>query len=136
MEQNETHITENLTRRQLVALPHLIKPGSLAAKARHAGVARATLYRWLEDDNFRKSLEQLREETLRFAQSEFQAMSYRATAVINEALDDDNLRVRLQAARIVMAEANGAHRDREVRRRLENLTDAVTLHNDPQWRPR
>ena len=69
MEQNETHITENLTRRQIAALPHLIKPGSLAAKAHHAGVARATLYHWL---------------------------------------DDDNLCVRLQAARVVMAESNSA----------------------------
>ncbi len=135
MNQYETKFGEDLTQRQLMALPHLLRRGSLTVQARHAGIARATLYRWLQDENFRECLERLRKETLRFAQSEFQAMSYKAAAVIDEALEDDNLRIRLQAARIAMAEAHNAQYDQTLERRFENLIDAVTLLNNPDWRP-
>ena len=76
MEQNGTTFG-GLSQKQATALPHLLKPGSLADQARNAGIGRTTLHRWLRDDNFRRSLEQLREDALRLAESELQAMSYR-----------------------------------------------------------
>ncbi len=125
--QNSAEFVENLTLRQVTALPHLLKPGSLAVQARHAGVHRNTLYRWLQDENFRECLEWLRKETMRFTQAQLQAMSYKAAAVIDDALDDDSARVRLDAARLVLTQAHNAHYGQELERRLENLTDAYNL---------
>ena len=135
MEQNGTHFAENLTQRQLTALPHLLRPGSLSVQARHAGVGRTTLYRWLQDENFRECLEWLRKETMRFTQAQLQAMSYKAAAALDDALDDDSVRVRLAAARLVLDQAYNAQRDHDLRRRVENLFDAFHILQDPSWRP-
>ena len=135
MEQNGTHFAENLTQRQLTALPHLLRPGSLSVQARHAGVGRTTLYRWLQDENFRECLEWLRKETMQFTQAQLQAMSYKAAAALDDALDDDSVRVRLAAARLVLDQACNAQRDHDLRRRVENHFDAFHILQDPSWRP-
>ena len=49
MMQKRTDFAENLTQRQITALPHLLRPGPITEQARNAGVSRNTLYRWLED---------------------------------------------------------------------------------------
>ena len=135
MEQNGTHFAEDLTQRQLTALPHLLRPGPLSVHARHAGVHRNTLYRWLQDRNFRECLEWLRKETMQYTQTHLQAMSYKAAAVLYDALDDDDTRVRLQAARLVLDQAHNAQRDQTLHSRVENLLDAVHILQDPSWRP-
>ena len=135
MEQNGTNFAENLTQRQLAALPHLLKPGSLSVQARQAGVGRTTLYRWLQDENFRECLEWLRKETLQYTRAHLQAMSYKAAAVLDDALDDDSVRVRLAAARFVLDQGYNAQRDHELRRRVEILVDAAHILQDPLWRP-
>ena len=128
--QNGAEFVENLTLRQVTALPHLLKPGSLAVQARHAGVHRNTLYRWLQDENFRECLEWLRKETMRFTQAQLQAMSYKAAAVIDDALDDDSVRVRIEAARLVLTQAHNAQYGQELERRVENLIDAYHLREE------
>ena len=130
MLQKRTDIIDNLTQRQVTALPHLLRPGPIAAQARNAGIARNTLYRWLEDPNFRECLERLREETLRFSQSEFQAITLKAVDAIEDALDSDDMSIRLQAARIVMNESRNAQYDQHVQRRLESLIDAHNLREN------
>lgn len=127
MLQKRTEIIDNLTKRQVTALPHLLRPGPITQQARNAGIARNTLYRWLEDPNFRECLERLREETLRFSQSEFQAITLKAVDAIEDALESDDIRVRLQAARIVMNESRNAQYDQHVQRRIERLVDAHNL---------
>ena len=113
-----------------MALPHLLRPGPITEQARNAGISRNTLYRWFEDENFRECLERLREETLRFSQSEFQAITLKAVEAINDALDSNDIRIRLQAARIVMQESRNAQYDQTMQRRVENLFDAFQLREE------
>ena len=127
MMQKRTDFTESLTQRQVLALPYLLRPGPITEQARNAGISRNTLYRWLEDENFRKCLERLREETLRFSQSEFQAITLMAVEAITDALESDDIRIRLQAARIVMQESRKAQYDQHMQRGIEKLYDAVHL---------
>ncbi len=127
MMQKRSDIIDNLTQRQVTALPHLLRPGPIAAQARNAGISRNTLYRWLEDPNFRECLERLREETLRFSQSEFQAITLKAVDAIEDALDSDDMSIRLRAARIVMNESRNAQYDQHLQRRIEKLIDAHNL---------
>ena len=130
MLQKRTDFAENLTQRQIVALPHLLRPSPITEQARNAGISRNTLYRWFEDENFRECLERLREETLRFSQSEFQAITLKAVEAINDALDSNDIRIRLQAARIVMQESRNAQYDQTMQRRVENLFDAFQLREE------
>ena len=130
MMQKRTDFIENLTQRQISALPHLLRPGPVTEQARSAGISRNTLYRWLDDRNFRECLERLREETLRFSQSEFQAITLKAVEAIEDALDSNDMRIRLQAARIVMHESRNAQYDQHMHRRIENLIDAHNLRED------
>ncbi len=130
MLQKRTDFAENLTQRQIIALPHLLRPGPITEQARNAGISRNTLYRWFEDENFRECLERLREETLRFSQSEFQAITLKAVEAINDALDSNDIRIRLQAARIVMQESRNAQYDQTMQRRVENLFDAFQLREE------
>ena len=130
MLQKRTDFAENLTQRQIVALPHLLRPGPITEQARNAGISRNTLYRWFEDEKFRECLERLREETLRFSQSEFQAITLKAVEAINDALDSNDIRIRLQAARIVMQESRNAQYDQTMQRRVENLFDAFQLREE------
>ena len=130
MLQKRTDFAENLTQRQIIALPHLLRPGPITEQARNAGISRNTLYRWFEDENFRECLERLREETLRFSQSEFQAITLKAVEAINDALDSNDIRIRLQAARIVMQESRNAQYDQNMQRRIENLFDAFLLREE------
>ena len=130
MHQNATDFAENLSLKQLSALPHLLRPGTLTVQARHAGVHRTTLYRWLQDENFRECLEWLRKETMQFTQAHLQTMSYKAAAVLDDALDHDSVRVRLEAARLVLTQAHNAHYGQELERRVENLIDAHHLREE------
>ena len=127
MMQKRTDFAENLTQRQILAMPYLLRPGPMTEQARNAGISRNTLYRWLEDENFRECLERLREETLRFSQSEFQSITLKAVEAINDALDSNDLRIRLQAARIVMNESRNAQYDQAMRHRIESIIDAHNL---------
>ena len=130
MLQKRADFAETLSQRQILALPHLLRPGPMTEQARNAGISRNTLYRWLEDENFRECLERLREETLRFSQSEFQAITLKAVDAINDALESNDLRIRLQAARIVMQESRNAQYDQNLQRRIENLFDVVRMLED------
>ena len=56
-ETDSSEETTDLTQKQLAALPYLVASPSLSEGARLASIGRATLYRWMNDDEFRRTLE-------------------------------------------------------------------------------
>ena len=64
MTQNGTNGATTLTDKQLQTLPHLVTAPSITEAAKRADVGRTTLYRWIEDDEFRRELERQRSEAL------------------------------------------------------------------------
>ena len=127
MHTGTSQIPQDLSARQISALPHLLKCGSLTDKARAAGIGRATLYRWLEDENFRVALQALREETLHVAESEIQAMCFEAAAVLYEALHSSDKRLQFRAARTILQQAQQAHYGHGLEQRLDALQEAANL---------
>ena len=123
MNQFGTEFGENLS----TALPHLIRPGSLTDLAKDAGIGRTTLYRWMQDDNFRQQLEYLREETLRLAETELMGMAYKAAGVIYQALEDENPSVRIRAAQAALNQAHKAEYGQRLERRIDGLAEAISL---------
>ncbi len=60
MRHSETDSSEDaadLTQKQLAALPYLGASPSLSEGVGLAGIGRARLYRWVNDDEFRRTLE-------------------------------------------------------------------------------
>ena len=118
-----------LSERQKAALPYLLKAGPITERARQAGVHRDTIYRWMRDDAFRRTLDELKEQVFRLAESEIQSMAYEATSVIYEAMQDDNPSTRLRAAQTILKFAHDAGYGRDLARRIENTIDAMGLRD-------
>ena len=131
MQQDATSF-EGLTQRQITALPHLIRPGTLAEQAKNARIARTTLYRWLQDPDFRRTLEQLREDSIHLAESQLQAMSYQAAGVIFEALHDEDPNVRFRAAQAALKHPNSLQYGQRLKRRIDRLAEAFDLSKEAE----
>ena len=127
MEQNGTDDAADLTDRQLAALPYLTASVSLSESARLAGVGRTTLYRWLEDPEFRRELERLRGEAAALARVELQGLMLKGIVVLAEAMEDPNLYVRVRGAQAALSLALKAIDIKELQRRLDRLDDAIAL---------
>ena len=135
IEPGSRSLSDQLTDRQLSVLPHLLKPGTLTSKAKTAGIGRATLYRWLEDDGFRASLQLLRQASFEVAQSELQAMAYDAAALLRKALNSKDMSLGLQAVRIILDQGTHAQHSYQVQQRVDILEEAISLkeHAAPRW---
>ena len=127
MHAGTARMPQDLSARQVSALPHLLKCGSITDQARAAGIGRSTLYRWLEDENFRVALQTLREETLHVAESEIQAMAFEAAAVLYEALHSNDKRLKFRAARTVLQHAQQAQYGHRLEQRFDALHEAANL---------
>ena len=133
LEYGTESLTEQLTNRQLATLPLLLKPGTLTAQANEAGVGRTTLYRWLEDEPFRQALQMLRAATWQVAASEIQAMSYEAANVLRKALESNDMRLSLKAAKTIIDRSDNILHIQEIEKRIESIADASTIRK--QSRP-
>ena len=127
MTQNDTEKTTSLTHRQLAALPHIAASNTLSQAARSASIGRATLYRWLQDDQFRRALDRLQSEAADFARSELQALMLKGILVLSHAMEDPNPDIRLRAARATLYLALKVKDIKDIERRLELIDEAFAL---------
>ena len=130
MLQDDTHIFDILSPKQLGALPHLLGPGSATQRARNAGISRATLYRWLREPDFRDALDRLRKEIVHVAEIEAQSMAQDAVSVIFELMQSGSQRIRLDAALRLAQDARFSDR---IAQRVENLERAAHIRKKAQW---
>lgn len=129
MRQNETQTLVPLSSRQLAALPHIAASATVRDAARSAGIGRATLYRWLRDEEFRRSIDTLRTEAGDIAKAALQALMLRGIVVLSDAMDDPSPNIRLRAARTTVYAALKANDLKDIQRKIEALDDAVALRN-------
>ena len=130
MEQDGTDHTDlatGLTEKQVVALPYVAAATTLSEGARLASIGRTTLRRWMEDDQFRRALENARAEAADLARTEIQGLMLKAVHVFAESLDHPKPEVRLRAASAAMALGLKVVDLKELNRRLDYLDDTVDL---------
>ena len=128
MNGNATDPTEKrLSNRQREALPHIAAADSIAEGARMADVHRATLYRWMEDDDFRAELSRVRTEMADLAQAEMQGQMLKAAAVIDQGLEGNISTVQLRAALVAINSAIKIRYGLNLERRLNRIDDALTM---------
>lgn len=127
MEQSGSNGSTSLTEKQLQALPYLVGASSRSEAARLAEVGRTTLYRWMEDWQFREELERLRRQALDLAHAEIKGLMLKAVQVLGESMDDANPFVRLRAAQTTLSMGSKMVETTELQRRLDILEDALRL---------
>ena len=128
MNGNATDPTEKrLSNRQREALPHIAAADSIAEGARMADVHRATLYRWMEDDDFRAELSRVRTEMADLAQAEMQGQMLKAAAVIDQGLEGNISTVQLRAALVAINSAIKIRYGLNLERRLNRIDDALSM---------
>ena len=115
----------DLTPRQLAALPVIAAASSNAEGARNAGIARRTLYNWLDDPDFRAEIIRLREETAALALSDLQAAMPIALSALIRCAQDDNPFVRYCAARYIFNTAFQIGDFQNLQKEVQELQEAL-----------
>ena len=117
----------SLTFRQQAALTVIAATPTVAQAARQSGIGERTLYRWLEDPDFRAELVRLREESANLARQELQGLMLRSVSVIAEAMDDPDKAVRLRAARYAMSFAARIGEVEKLRKEIQEVEAALPI---------
>ena len=111
----------------------VVESGGFSAAARQLGISRATLYRWLQEPDFRETLDRLRKEILHVAEIEAQSMAQDAISVIFELMQSGSQRVRLDAALAALRLAQDARFTDRIAQRIDNLERAAHIRKKAQW---
>ena len=128
MRQNETRKSPNLTKKQLQALPYLVASPIKADAAKMAEVSRATLYRWMEDPEFREEYERLGEAANAVVRTEMNGLMLKAAAVFSQGMDEHFNESRLRAAQAMFEARDKLNRDTHDKRLVElmaRIADAL-----------
>ena len=119
--------TTELTDRQVRVLPYLVASRNLSECARLAQVGLRTLYRWMEDMDFREELDRLRGEAAELAYTELKGLMLKAVHVLGSAMEDANPQVRLRAAQTALSVGLKATELKDIQKRLDLLDSALPL---------
>ena len=126
MAENGTTTTV-LSDKQLRVLPYLVASPTVSEGARVSRVGLRTLYRWMNDADFRQELERRRSEAAELACVELKGLMFKAVHVLGQAMDDPSPHVRLRAAQTALSMGFRATELKEIERRLDILDDALPL---------
>ncbi len=118
---------ESLSQRQVVALPYVASEPTVSEGARAAGIARMTLIRWMRDPAFREELERIRRNISELAYSELEGLTLKSVIRLQQLLDDPDPNVRHRAIRTALSLSLTVRDQRELRRQVETLENAITL---------
>ena len=126
MQQNTPDFSQDLTPKQLLALPHIASAASASEGARVANIDRSTLRRWMDDPTFRSELESMREEAFNLALSELQGLALKGALVIAESLNDPSPSIRLRAANAALRTSASTTELRRHRKQVRVLENALS----------
>ena len=112
---------------QAAALPYAALEPSISAGARAARISRFTLVRWMREPAFRAELERVRHNISDLAFSELEGFTLKGVIRLVQLLDHPDPNVRHRAAKTVLSTSIAARQDKELRRQLETLDNALIM---------
>ncbi len=127
MSVDERFFPEELSDRQVTALPYLAAAPTKQEGARMAEINVSTLRRWQQDPVFRNELRRIREETASLAFAELNGLALQSMHTLAGLLQDDSPRIRTQAVRIALSMCARNGEAARNSRRLNQLQKALTL---------
>ena len=116
-----------LSPRQAAALPYVASEPTLTRGARAAQITRRTLTRWMNEPAFRAELERIRNNIADFAYSELEGLALKGVFRIAQLMDSDDPNVAHRASKTALSLSMSVRDQRETRRRMETLENAITL---------
>ena len=109
MQHHATNSENELSGKQVLAIPHLVSP---------------TVYRWMDDPAFREEYDRQRDAVAGFARSGMRTLMLKALSVQAERFDSDDTRERARAAKAIMdydAKTAPKHESQKLLNRLHSL---------------
>ena len=116
-----------LSPRQTAALPYIASEPNLSEGARAAQIDRRTLTRWMQEPAFRAELERVRRNISDLAFSELEGFTLKSVIRLVQLLDDPDSTVRHRAAKTVISISIAVRQDKEIRRQLETIDNALIM---------
>ena len=124
MTENETTPGDELTDRQLLAIPFIAAAPTQTEGAEAAAISRATLARWRQNPRFKDELRRIREDAAKLAHAELDGLALKSVSALADLMDDPNPRVRAQAIRTALEISLKVQEQTRLRRNLRQLENA------------
>ena len=113
---------DQLTHRQITALPYFAANASVEASCEEADISRETYYKWLKNPVFKSELDRLRNEIVNDAVNQLKATTVKAAKTLSSLLDrDDNPSVQRAAANDILNHVGRFKELQELQERIEKL---------------
>ena len=114
-----------LTARQLKTISAILEAPSMEAAARAAGVAKSTLYEWIQLEPFRAALEAARGDIYRAGIDTLKGAAGKAAGRLIELLDSRNENTRRLTAREILALSMKIDETQTLEKRLTAIEEAL-----------
>ena len=114
-----------LTARQLKTISAILEAPSMEAAARAAGVAKSTLYEWIQQEPFRAALEAARGDIYRAGIDTLKGAAGKAAGRLIELLDSRNENTRRLTAREILALSIKIDESQTLEKRLTAIEQAL-----------
>jgi len=133
MTQNKTDVQnvekslrkDNLTAKQIKAIPIILKADSMESAAKEASIERGTIYRWLKDSDFKQRLEEARNEVFEDGLNRLKTATDTAAKKMIELLDHKDPTTRRLAAKDILTFAFRSFETRELEARIERIEEII-----------
>ena len=114
---------EKITRKQELAIAALVSEPSIGRAAEKVGIAKKTLWRWLQTDAFRTAFRKTKMELVRHAMAQIQAAMSEATETLRQVMVDMDATpsARVSAAKAVLDLGLKAREIENLEVRIEKL---------------
>jgi len=114
-----------LNNRQLKAIPILISCDTVEEAARQIGIAKTTLYTWMEREEFNQAVTSARRKLLDKAMNKLLNVSMKAVLTLEKLLEAESESVRRAAANDVLGHLLKYRELSEIEERLESVEKIV-----------
>jgi len=126
IEPEETNLNDfGLTRKQKEAIPHLVGARSFEEGCRKARIAKATLYGWLKNENFKAELERQRDEVINESLERLKSSVTQAIEGFIELMEAKEKPIRIRACEKILDFFFKTKEVEEIEDRLEKIEKIV-----------
>ena len=122
--------------KQEIAICALLVGKNNREVAKEADISEATLYRWLEDAEFKKALRVRQNEIFQNSLGKLRTLSEKATETLEGLLDCRDARIKLETAKTLLAFGLKANEIDLVERleKLERLMEYEQTNSETSWK--
>ena len=119
-----------LSAKQLQALPHLVSGKTFATAATAADVSERTVYRWMNDPEFKSAYLAMREVEADIASAELRGLRFKAAITLSRAMDHEDPNISVRAAQTAIKASDKVEEAQDVKKVVRFLTQFAERDDD------